>query len=99
MAELNGNNKRPLPKEYADKKPPPGFYVNFPDISCIEEKDLMQPEPSLNFKAWPRCVQLGLIASLLPLMRSESETEARSMIVQYREVNLSFLLSVRRVLS
>ena len=98
MAEKNGNNKRPRPQEHANKKPPPGFYVNFPDILRIDENDLMQPDPLLSFKDWPRCMQLGLIASLLPLMRSESDPEARTMIVQYREVNRVFLLSVRRVL-
>ena len=92
------DNKRPRPQEHANKKPPPGFYVDFPDILRIDENDLMQPDPLLSFKEWPRCMQLGLIASLLPLMRSESDPEARTMILQYREVNRISLLSVRAIL-
>ena len=88
MAEENGHKKRPRPQEHANKKLPHGFYDNFSEVSRIEEKDLMQPNPPLSFKDWPRCMQLGLIASLLPLMRSESNPEARIMIVRYREVSM-----------
>lgn len=95
MAASNGRNKRPRPQEDAEKKVPHGFYVDFPDILDINEKDLMQPNPPLGFKDWPRCMQLGLVAYLLRSIRNESDPETRMKIVQYREVQWISLLSVQ----